>query len=138
MRFLALAGLLLLVGCGSSDGSRGSVSLLNVSYDPTREFYRDINSLFVAHWKQQTGESITIKQSHGGSGSQARAVIDGLEADVVTLALAYDIDSIHQRVGGWGRTGRRASRMQVRRTRRPSCSSCAKAIRRTFGIGRIS
>ncbi len=92
---IALAGFLLLAGC-SSDSSQGSLSLLNVSYDPTREFYRDINTQFAAQWKQQTGESLTIKQSHGGSGSQARAVIDGLEADVVTLALAYDIDSIHR------------------------------------------
>ena len=71
-----------------------SVELLNVSYDPTRELYRDVNARFVAAWKKQTGETLTIRQSHGGSGSQARAVIDGLDADVVTLALAYDIDAI--------------------------------------------
>ncbi|MDG4584600.1 MAG: sulfate ABC transporter substrate-binding protein [Candidatus Competibacter sp.] len=68
--------------------------LLNVSYDPTREFYRDFNAAFVTHWQAQTGETVTVRQSHGGSGKQARAVIDGLEADVVTLALAYDIDAI--------------------------------------------
>jgi sulfate/thiosulfate transport system substrate-binding protein len=68
--------------------------LLNVSYDPTREFYQDYNKAFAAHWQQQTGETVTIRQSHGGSGKQARAVIDGLDADIVTLALAADIDAI--------------------------------------------
>ena len=71
-----------------------AVELLNVSYDPTRELYQQVNEAFAAQWKQQTGENITIQQSHGGSGKQARAVIDGLEADVVTLALAYDIQVI--------------------------------------------
>ncbi len=71
-------------------------SLLNVSYDPTRELYQDFDAAFAKHWQAQTGEKITIKQSHGGSGKQARSVIDGLEADVVTLALAYDIDEIAQ------------------------------------------
>ncbi len=74
-------------------------TLLNVSYDPTRELYQEFNKAFAAHWKQQTGESVTINMSHGGSGKQGRAVIDGLEADVVTLALAYDIDEISQRAG---------------------------------------
>jgi sulfate/thiosulfate transport system substrate-binding protein len=67
---------------------------LNVSYDPTRELYVEVNAAFAKHWKNKTGQDITFRQSHGGSGSQARAVIDGLEADVVTLALAYDIDAI--------------------------------------------
>jgi len=71
--------------------------LLNVSYDPTRELYHDINQAFAKHWKARTGKDITIQQSHGGSGRQARSVIDGLEADVVTLALAYDIDAIAAR-----------------------------------------
>src|ERR1700710_757093 len=70
------------------------VSLLNVSYDPTRELYTDFNRAFAAAYQKETGKSVEIKQSHGGSGSQARAVIDGLKADVVTLALAYDIDAI--------------------------------------------
>jgi sulfate transport system substrate-binding protein len=70
------------------------LTLLNVSYDPTRELYRDVNAAFAADWKQRTGETVTIKQSHGGSGKQSRSVIDGLEADVVTLALAYDIDAL--------------------------------------------
>jgi sulfate transport system substrate-binding protein len=74
-----------------------SVSLLNVSYDPTRELYQEFNAAFAKYWQGKTGEVVTINQSHGGSGKQARAVIDGLEADVVTLALAYDIDEIHQK-----------------------------------------
>jgi sulfate transport system substrate-binding protein len=73
--------------------------LLNVSYDPTREFYEEYNRLFAQHWKATTGQDVVINQSHGGSGKQARAVIDGLEADVVTLALAYDIDAIAQNGG---------------------------------------
>jgi sulfate transport system substrate-binding protein len=73
------------------------VTLLNVSYDPTREFYGDFNKAFAAHWKARTGANVTIKQSHGGSGRQARSVIDGLEADVVTLALAYDVDELHEK-----------------------------------------
>jgi sulfate/thiosulfate-binding protein len=74
-----------------------SVSLLNVSYDPTRELYQEFNAAFAKYWQGKTGEVVTVNQSHGGSGKQARAVIDGLEADVVTLALAYDIDEIHQK-----------------------------------------
>jgi sulfate transport system substrate-binding protein len=73
------------------------VSLLNVSYDPTRELYHDVNAAFAKEWKARTGDNVKIKQSHGGSGKQARAVIDGLEADVVTLALAYDIDAVAER-----------------------------------------
>ena len=73
------------------------ITLLNVSYDPTRELYTDVNKSFASYWKGKTGDKVTIKQSHGGSGKQARAVIDGLEADVVTLALAYDIDAIAEK-----------------------------------------
>ncbi len=69
---------------------------MNVSYDPTRELYQDYNTAFAKHWKAETGDNVTIKQSHGGSGKQARAVIDGLEADVVTLALAGDVDQLHK------------------------------------------
>jgi len=86
------------LGCGTSGSSPGTgakdVALLNVSYDPTREFYAEFNTSFAAYWKQQTGQDVTIEQSHGGSGKQARSVIDGMKADVVTLALAYDIDAI--------------------------------------------
>jgi sulfate/thiosulfate-binding protein len=71
--------------------------LLNVSYDPTRELYQDYNAAFAKYWQAKTGQSVTIQQSHGGSGAQARAVIDGLQADVVTLALAYDIDAISEK-----------------------------------------
>ena len=71
-----------------------TVTLLNVSYDPTRELYQEINAAFAAQWKAKTGQTVTINQSHGGSGKQARSVIDGLEADVVTLALAYDVDAV--------------------------------------------
>jgi sulfate/thiosulfate-binding protein len=73
------------------------ITLLNVSYDPTRELYQDFNKAFAAHWKAKTGDNVTVKQSHGGSGKQARSVIDGLEADVVTLALAYDIDELGEK-----------------------------------------
>jgi sulfate transport system substrate-binding protein len=88
------------VGALSASGlarAAASATLLNVSYDPTREFYKDFNALFAADWKRRTGQDVRINQSHDGSGKQARAVIDGLEADVVTLALAYDIDAIAQR-----------------------------------------
>ncbi len=74
-----------------------TTTLLNVSYDPTRELYQEFNAAFAKHWKAKTGETVSIKQSHGGAAKQARAVIDGLEADVVTLALAYDIDAIHEK-----------------------------------------
>ena len=91
----ALLALALTVGASSS--AFAETTLLNVSYDPTRELYQDFNAAFAKHWKSQTGESVTIQQSHGGSGKQARAVIDGLEADVVTLALAYDIDALAEK-----------------------------------------
>ena len=85
----ALVGTLL-----ASSAYASEISLLNVSYDPTRELYQDINQAFAVQWKQKTGDDVKIKQSHGGSGKQARAVIDGLDADVVTLGLAYDVDEI--------------------------------------------
>jgi sulfate/thiosulfate transport system substrate-binding protein len=94
--FSAIALPLALVSCGGDDGSQ---VLLNVSYDPTREFYEEFNKEFAKHWEETTGGKIEVDQSHGGSGSQARAVIDGLDADVVTLALAYDIDNIAERTG---------------------------------------
>ncbi|HOP73686.1 MAG TPA: sulfate ABC transporter substrate-binding protein [Bacillota bacterium] len=86
--------LVLTLGLVSVSAADRPITLLNVSYDPTRELYQDYNAAFVKYWKAKTGQTVTIQQSHGGSGSQARAVIDGLEADVVTLALAYDIDAI--------------------------------------------
>lgn len=105
----------ILTGCGTDQTSgqnskketssqetakkKGSVQLLNVSYDPTRELYEEFNKEFSQYWKEKTGQEVTIQQSHGGSGKQGRAVIDGLEADVVTLALAYDIDEIADKGG---------------------------------------
>lgn len=97
---LLTAGALLIAGCDSKPGdSSGDIELLNVSYDPTREFYKEINVEFTRHWKSQTGQNINVLQSHGGSGRQARSVIDGIPADVVTLALALDIDAIHRERG---------------------------------------
>jgi sulfate transport system substrate-binding protein len=95
---LRLPILVLLLGAiVSSTVFAKEITLLNVSYDPTREFYQQFNKAFAKYWKEKTGDVVTIKQSHGGSGKQARAVIDGLEADVVTLALAYDIDAIAEK-----------------------------------------
>jgi len=88
---LALTALLAL-----GAGSLPAQEILNVSYDPTRELYQDVNAVFAAQWKAKTGTDVTVQQSHGGSGKQARAVLDGLAADVVTLALAYDVDAIAQ------------------------------------------
>jgi sulfate/thiosulfate-binding protein len=92
----------LLAAAAALLGTRGvhaqqPLALLNVSYDPTRELYQDLNKAFAAEWQKKTGQALAIRQSHGGSGKQARSVIDGLDADVVTLALAYDIDEIAQR-----------------------------------------
>src|SRR5712672_1700580 len=91
---IAIAFIVALTIQGMAQG--GPVTLLNVSYDPTRELYQDYNAAFAKYWKAKTGQQVTVQQSHGGSSKQARAVIDGLEADVVTLALAYDIDAIAQ------------------------------------------
>jgi sulfate/thiosulfate-binding protein len=84
------------IGIAGIDAAPKERTLLNVSYDPTRELYQTVNAAFAKHWQERTGERLTVNQSHGGSGKQARAVIDGLEADLVTLALAYDIDAITQ------------------------------------------
>lgn len=91
---LFLSSLLALVFAAGSFAK--NIELLNVSYDPTRELYVEVNRVFAAQWKAKTGDDVTIKQSHGGSGKQARSVIDGLQADVVTLALAGDVDALHQ------------------------------------------
>ncbi len=92
-------GIGLVIAAALASTARAETTLLNVSYDPTRELYQEYNAAFAAHWKETTGEDLTIEASHGGSGKQARAVIDGLEADVVTLALAYDIDQIAEKGG---------------------------------------
>lgn len=96
MKLKALLSLVLVAGlAGNALAKR--IELLNVSYDPTRELYADFNKAFAAQWKAKTGDEVTIKQSHGGSGKQARSVIDGLQADVVTLALAEDVDQLYQK-----------------------------------------
>src|SRR5919109_4986047 len=96
MRNVLLVGAMVLAACGGGTGGEqnGELQLLNVSYDPTRELYREFNERFIAKWLADTGQRLSVQMSHGGSGSQARAVIDGLNADVVTLALAWDIDNI--------------------------------------------
>ena len=94
-----IALLLLLSLSGAMPMAHAEQSLLNVSYDPTREFYEDYNALFSYYWQAQGGAAVTVNQSHGGSGKQARSVIDGLDADVVTLALAHDIDAIAEKSG---------------------------------------
>lgn len=105
-----MVGLALLAGALSGGPSvsareQSSITILNVSYDPTRELYQEVNAAFARVWKQRTGQTVVINQSHGGSGKQARSVIDGLQADVVTLALGYDIDALHDNGGlvqaGW-------------------------------------
>jgi sulfate transport system substrate-binding protein len=103
-RLLALAtASLALAACGapatptgqvSTGQAAGELSLLNVSYDPTRELYQELNTAFARLWQEKSGQTLTVKQSHGGSGSQARSIVDGLEADVATLALAYDVDAL--------------------------------------------
>ncbi len=92
-----LKSFILLTGVLIASAEAREITLLNVSYDPTREFYQEYNAAFAKYWKEKTGDNVEIRQSHGGSGKQARSVIDGLEADVVTLALAYDIDAIATR-----------------------------------------
>lgn len=93
----SLLSALLGITVAFSGVAHADTSLLNVSYDPTRELYKDFNAVFANHWKKETGETLNVRASHGGSGKQARAVIDGLDADVVTLALAYDVDAIAQK-----------------------------------------
>jgi sulfate transport system substrate-binding protein len=101
---VSLLAVILAAGCGGGSESTSAISatatrpvdLLNVSYDPTRELYAEFDQAFAKYWREKTGQAVSVKQSHGGSGAQARAVIDGLEADVATLALAYDIDAIQQ------------------------------------------
>src|SRR6266853_799895 len=88
---------LAIIAISLSGAGAKEIKLLNVSYDPTRELYQDVNTAFAKYWQGKTGDKLTIQQSHGGSGKQARAVVDGLDADVVTLALAYDIDAISEK-----------------------------------------
>src|SRR5215203_842183 len=99
VRFSQIAALVVVAMFAFTTPGRTDTTILNVSYDPTRELYRAYNALFAAHWKEKTGETVIIKQSHGGSSAQSRAVVDGLAADVVTLGLEADIDTIAQRTG---------------------------------------
>jgi sulfate transport system substrate-binding protein len=98
-KLLALAAVLAVAGCGPAGGDSGAVTLLNASYDPTREFYAEFNAEFSANYRTDDGLTVEVNMSHGGSGKQARAVIDGLDADVLSLALQSDIDVIAQRSG---------------------------------------
>ncbi len=128
MRTLALT--LLLAGTGAlplaGQGAPKPATLLNVSYDPTRELYEDVNREFATYWKGKTGQDVRIRQSHGGSGKQARSVIDGLEADVVTLALAYDIDQIAEK----GRTLPAAWQSRLPNNSSPYTSTIVLLVRR--------
>ena len=99
-QFSGLVLAAVLAASAFTSAAQAPLTLLNVSYDPTRELYSEFNSAFAKHWKTKTGQDVSIKQSHGGSGKQARSVIDGLEADVVTLALAGDIDALYKN-GQW-------------------------------------
>src|SRR4051794_38760645 len=111
-----LVSLLILVLLGAVSPALAESSLLNASYDPTRRFYAEVNKVFAGRWLAEHGEQLRIYQSHGGSGAQARSVIYGLEADVVTLALASDIDAIATRAGLLPRTGKRDCRTTARPT----------------------
>jgi sulfate transport system substrate-binding protein len=96
---LAVLTSVTMLGCGKGGSTAPSLTMLNVSYDPTRELYRDVNKAFAELWKQEHGQTVELNTSNGGSGKQARSVIDGQEADVITLALAYDIDMIQKKTG---------------------------------------
>ncbi len=112
------------------------IKLFNVSYDPTRELYEQYNKAFSAHWKQQTGDNVVIRQSHGGSGKQATSVINGIEADVVTLALAYDVDAIAER-GRIDKESINVCRITPHRTLPPLFSWCVRAIQSKSMTGTI-
>ena len=111
--------------------------LLNVSYDPTRELYKAINPVFAADWKAKTGEEIQVQASHGGSGAQARAVIEGLNADVVTLALAADIDAIAKKAVRSLKTGKRGYPIIPHPMRQRSCFWCTRGTRKRSRTGTI-
>ena len=132
--FAAIA--LTAAGCGQKPAAKGgAVELLNVSYDPTRELYEQYNAAFVKHWQAKTGQTVSIRQSHGGSGAQARAVIDGVDADVVSLALAGDIDTISQKSGLLGADWQTKFRTIRRPTPRPSSFWSRPAIPRVSRTG---
>jgi len=118
----------------TASASAAEVTLLNVSYDPTHELYADFNKAFAAAYKKEIGKSVEIEQSHGGSGAQARSVIEGLQADVVTLALGYDIDAIVAK-GLIAPNWQKRLPLNAAPIVRPSCFWCARAIRRASGTG---
>jgi ABC-type sulfate transport system substrate-binding protein len=123
----------------AATGAFAQTTLLNVSYDPTRELYQDYNAAFAKAWRAKTGDKLSIKQSHAGSGGQARKVIDGLEADVVTLALAYDIDAIARKSGpAAGRLAGEAAAQQHALHVDDRAASCARAIRSASRTGTTS
>ena len=132
-----IAAIVITLGLTHSALAQNPVTLLNVSYDPTRELYQDFNPSFAKYWKAKTGQVVNIQQSHGGSSKQARAVIDGLEADVVTLALAYDVDAIAEKANFCPRTGNRDCPTIARLTLRPLFFWCARAIPKTLKTGTI-
>jgi sulfate/thiosulfate transport system substrate-binding protein len=132
---LVAATLYAIGSIASASTAYAQTTLLNVSYDPTRELYRDINTMFVADWKQKTGDGIVIRMSHGGSGAQARAVIAGLDASVVTLALAADIDAIAERAGKIPPTGNRGCPTILLPTPRRLSSSSARGTPSTSTTG---
>jgi sulfate/thiosulfate transport system substrate-binding protein len=132
-RFLAEVGfscLSLLISAALFPAKSEEVKLLNVSYDPTRELYTDINDLFAERYKARTGVTVTFEQSHGGSSKQARSVIDGLKADVVTLGAAWDITAIEH-------AGLRNCPTILLHTLRRSAFSCARETLKTSRIGKI-
>ena len=133
--FTILAAIVLMFGAAPAAKAADAPALLNVSYDPTRELYQDFNQAFTHYWKEKTGQDLTVRQSHGGSGKQARSVIDGLEADVVTLALAYDIDEISEKGLIDSATGRSGCPTTALRTHRPSFSWFEREIQRISRTG---
>lgn len=133
MRKWGVGLLLLLLASGAM---AKDIQLLNVSYDPTREFYQEYNQAFSQHWQAQTGDKVTVRQSHGGSGKQATSVINGIEADVVTLALAYDVDAIAER-GRIDKEWIKRYRITPHRIPRLSCFWCVKVILNRFMTGQI-
>jgi sulfate transport system substrate-binding protein len=134
IRRYALAALASAVFAGSAIAK--DFELLNVSYDPTRELYQQYNAEFIKHWQAaHPGDKVKIQQSHGGSGKQARAVIDGLRADVVTLALAGDIDEVAKLGKTLPEDWQKRLPDASTRTPRPSCSWCARATRKASRTG---
>ncbi len=117
--------------------SAKDVTLLNVSYNPTRELYADYNAAFAKYWQDKTGDKVTVKSSHGGSGKQARAFIDGLDADLATLALAYDIDQLSEKGKLIPKDWQKRLPNNSTPIPRPLFFQCAKAIQSILKLGMI-